>query len=381
MTAHLSCVLVLLAAGCDRVWQLDPLEPRHDAGADADLDGPPDIGIDARACFGSPQGLFQTCLTAPLDGPLFLSGIFDTTNDSRCRQVVQSTGRPVCVIAAESVTVSTAVVVRGARPLVLIAGDFIQIDAPVDGSSTAGRSGPGAKGLGECDTDGNGGNSAMGGAGGSGGTFGYRGGAAQHGGGVFTTAHPASVPVALLDVRGGCVGYTAGISSNVVSTAAKGGAGGGAIYLIAGNRITVSASGKVNASGAGGQGGPIRGGGGGGGGGGLFAFDAPKVTLDGAVFARGGGGGSGGSDMTEGNRGSEPAAAAGSTTGGTTATPGSGSGPGWPGCGGPNGTTGGNTDGTAATAGGGGGGGACGYIFVYAENKVVSAATSPAIQP
>lgn len=381
MTRCLPCLFVLLAAGCDRVWQLDPLDRPGDAATDAELDGPPDIALDARTCFGSQQHLFYTCLTGPVDAARFLSGTIDTTNDQSCRQVVQSSGEPVCVIAATSITISSSVIVRGARPLVLIAADFIQIDGTLDASSTAGRSGPGAQTLGDCDSDGNGTDSATGGGGASGGTFGFRGGAGQHGGGVFTTAHAASVPVTLADVRGGCVGYTGGLSTNNGGTKAKGGFGGGAVYLIAGTEIAVSTNAKINASGAGGSGGPTAGGGGGGGAGGLIAFDAPTVRIAGLVFARGGGGGSGGSMTIAGNRGEEPIDVTTTTKGGSSAPTGSGSGPGWVGCGGPNGTAGGNTDGTSATAGGGGGGGACGYIFVWADTKDITVATSPAILP
>jgi hypothetical protein len=370
----------MMIAGCDRIWQLDELgRPRADASViDAEMfDAPPD----ARACFGSPQGIFQTCLTAPLDPPLSLSGVLDTTNDSRCRPVIQSTGEPACVIAAASFSITNALIVRGARPLVLIAGDAITVDALLDGSSTQLRSGAGSQGNGACGTNGNGESATNGGAGGAGGTFGYRGGAPQGGGSVATTAHASELIVPLLDVRGGCSGATGGLSTTAGGTKARGGTGGGALYLIAGSRIDVTANAVINASGAGGNAGPVSGGGGGGGAGGLIALDAPTIVVAGQLFARGGGGGSGGSDTTSGNRGAEPADAIGGTNGGSPASTGSGSGPGWPGCGGPNGTDGGNNAGGTATAGGGGGGGACGYIFIYAETTTLSAMTSPIVMP
>jgi hypothetical protein len=307
--------------------------------------------------------------------------VLDTTNDTSCRPVIQSTGEPVCVIAAASIAIPNALVVRGSRPLVLISGDTITISAIVDASSTQIRSGAGSQGNNDCGTNGNGDSATNGGAGGAGGTFGYRGGFPQGGGSVAGSAHASELVVPLVDVRGGCSGATAGLSTTTGGTRARGGTGGGALYLIAGSRIDVTTSGVINASGAGGGGGPIRGGGGGGGAGGLIALDAPTVAVSGQLFARGGSGGSGGSDMTAGSHGNEAVDATTTTAGPLSASPGSGSGPGWPGCGGPNGMAGGNNAGGTATAGGGGGGGACGYIFVYADTRTISVPTSPIVMP
>jgi hypothetical protein len=374
--------LLVAGAGCDRIWQLDVVHAGSDAGREVDATDV-DAQPDARACFGSPLGMFQTCLTAPLDPPRALSGVLDTTNDSSCRQVVQSTGRPVCVIASEQITIANALVVRGERPLVLISGDTIQIEAPVDASSTLGRSAAGATALGICGNAGNGDDSATGGAGGAGGTFAFLGGSPMAGGGLVATAHAAEPVTPRLDVRGGCQGATGGISTTAGGSRSRGGFGGGAVYLIAATSITIGANALINASGGGGLGGAVRGGGGGGGSGGVIALDAPTITVDGELFARGGGGGSGGSDMTAGNRGSEATNAGSQTPGGSVASPGSGSGVGWPGCGAPNGTVGGNASpsGAASTAGGGGGGGACGYILLYGDTINVNAVANPAITP
>jgi hypothetical protein len=375
---------ITLHAGCDRVWKLDEVEPGRDAGtgldgADADaVDTPPD----ARACFGSSLGLFRTCLSAPLDPPLGLGGVLDTTNDTSCRSVVQSTGKEVCVIAAERIVIANALVVRGERPLVLISGDTIEVTALVDASSTAGRSAAGAISLGMCGSAGNGTDATNGGGGGAGGTFAFRGGNPMGGGGVAGTAHAAEPVTALLDLRGGCQGANGGLSTSG-GTRGRGGFGGGAVYLIAGTSIRIDTSGAINASGGGGIGGPIKGGGGGGGAGGIIGLDAPTVLVDGTLFARGGGGASGGSDTAVGLKGSEPTNATTQTPGGSVALSGTGSGNGWPGCGAPNGTVGGDAvpGGAAVAAGGGGGGGACGYIFAYGESVMINAVTNPAVQP
>jgi hypothetical protein len=371
--------LLVAGAGCDRIWQLDVVQVGGDAGRDVDATDV-DAQPDARACFGSPLGMFQTCLDAPLDPPRALAGVLDTTNDTSCRQVVQSTGTPVCVIASEQITIANALLVRGARPLVLISGDTIQIDAPVDASSTTGRSAAGATSLSICGNAGNGGDSATGGAGGAGGTFAFVGGTPMGGGGVIATAHAAEPVTPLLDVRGGCQGANGGISTTAGGPRSRGGFGGGALYLIAATSIAIGPDASINASGSGGLGGPVRGGGGGGGSGGMIGLDAPMITVDGQLFARGGGGGSGGSDTTAGVRGDEPTNAEGQTPGGSAAIDGSGSGVGWPGCGSPNGTAGGNATppGAASTAGGGGGGGACGYILVYGGTVKINASTNPA---
>ncbi len=365
---------VVLFTGCDRVWRLDPIEGvTLDAQTDAELDADVDAVIPV-TCFGVQDGLFKPCIPTP-QGELRLSGDLETTTDTRCTLIAQTTGTQVCVITAEKIEISGPLVARGNYPLVLVASGTIDVSATIDASSTAGRKGAGAQGA--CGNAGHGSDAALGGGGGAGGNFAFLGGGAAPGGGDNSTAHAPDPVELLVDVRGGCTGYHGGLSTNAGGIAGAGGRGGGAVYLIAGQAIRVVA--PINVSGSGGFPGPVRGGGGGGGAGGLIGFDAPTLVVMADLIARGGGGGSGGSDAAAGLRGSEPSGTGGSTPGGATAT-GTGSGIGWPGCGAPDGTVGGSA-GPTASAGGGGGGGACGYIRNYAVSTTITAIANPKITP
>lgn len=251
----------MLLAGCDRVWRLDPIEGTSDAaGTEADADAELDADVDAVApvtCFGNESGLFRPCISSP-QGDLRLSGDLETTTDARCSMIAQSTGTPVCVIAAENIEVTGPLVARGTSPLVLVASGAIQVGAAIDASSNAGRRGAGAQGM--CGTAGQGTDAVNGGGGGAGASFAFAGGGAAPGGGDNATAHAPDPVELLVDVRGGCTGYRGGLSTSAGGTAAIGGRGGGAVYLIAGQQIRVLA--PINVSGSGGAAGPVRGGGG-----------------------------------------------------------------------------------------------------------------------
>lgn len=342
--------------------------------------------IDARQCFG--VGLLKLCLSAAPTGDKTLSTAINT-DTGPCTQVIGQTGSPtmapdLCVIASKTITVQGSVTVQGSRALVLIAAETIVVSggATLDASSTAHtnprRVGPGAN-LGVCTAPGaadNAGGGAGGGAGGSLATKGGDGGrgnlnapggpknASQGGKAGATQAAPTLL-------RGGCNGGKGGDSQiiNNVGNGAAGGKGGGAVYLIAGTSITVT--GDVFASGAGGDatnnnaGGEQ--GGGGGGTGGMIGFDAPTVTINGRVVANGGAGGGGGGQDTGGKPGGDGT----TTSWNMQATPGDA------GMGGPigirlapgaPGTAVGlssNVDGPDADTGGGGGGGGLGIITVY----------------
>jgi hypothetical protein len=349
--------ITVLLAGCDLIFSVDHID-RVDASIARDVT--PDA-----TCLG--VGLLNLC--AEGGGQVGITTAINTTIDGRCRKVPQDNGPPLCVIDGERIAVSEYVQVTGESPLVLLATSTIEITAQLDVSSRATRIGAAAQ-LG-C-ASGVGTNGSAGGGGGGGGTYGFIGGGGGAGQlGMFTTS-PGGSPSPVLPqvaIYGGCAGGAGGI---VTGTRAAGGAGGGAVYMIARDRIFVSSTGSINASGAGGRGAPIRGGGGGGGAGGFIALDAPMIMIDGAVFARGGGGGGGGGTTTAGGAGTDPMPTT-QTPGGVAGSTGGTSG--GDGCGAPNGMQGGIT--SSATTGGGGGGGGCGRIRVYGQRSG-SGVTNPA---
>ena len=119
-------------------------------------------------------------------------------------------------------------------------------------------------------------------------------------------------------------------------------------------------SGRVNASGAGGQAGTLNdSGGGGGGSGGMIVFDAPMRQVTGTVMAQGGGGGGGSGGVGAGTPGADP------TEAGMGAIPGDGyhAGGGTGGAGGTGAIAADAGDGQAGNLiGGGGGGGGAGIV-------------------
>ena len=118
-------------------------------------------------------------------------------------------------------------------------------------------------------------------SGGAGGTYGTTGG----GSAAAAFGTPELVPLA-----GGMTGQDS-------CNSRRGGLGGGALQLSAGNELVVL--GSISAPGAGGEGGAATGtclGGAGGGSGGALLLEAPKVIVSGALGAHGGGGGGGGSN-------------------------------------------------------------------------------------
>lgn len=203
-----------------------------------------------------------------------------------CRFTDTSNGRSWCVFVQDDIDLEE-LVASGAKPLVLLARHTITLpaDVTIDASShRGGLVGPGANPSDCVVVDGT---VSSGGAGGS---FGTRGGSGGNSGPM------ASSVLTTTRFAGGCAGGTGPQIS-------PGGAGGGAIYLVAGDEIVIQ--GTINASGAGGTGGSAGGGGGGGGGsGGMIILSAPILTISNgaSVFANGGGGGQGGG-LTEGEAG------------------------------------------------------------------------------
>jgi hypothetical protein len=334
----------------------------------------PDAGdIDATPenCYGT--GLVTACFDAAPTGTLMLGGnqAIDTDTDTRC--AITTNTLDACVLAAESITVSTGFFRgNGTRPLVLVATQTISITSTLSVASLRqfNVSGAGADMPG-C----NAGTAPTGSSGGAGGSFGGVGGS----GASVGTGGVAGAVLSPTSLRGGCSGQDGADSVSPLGPGAKG-RGGGALYLIAETSITVG--GLVNASGAGGGGGGTgaSGGGGGGGSGGFIGFDTPSLMVTGNVLANGGGGGEGSGAQTTGVPGQDTS---------TATTPAAG------GAGGSNfGTDGGSgsvaaqkngTSGAAACTGtcttptsGGGGGGGAGIIKLY---RATSASGGGGISP
>ncbi|MDB4954798.1 MAG: hypothetical protein JWO36_2367 [Myxococcales bacterium] len=278
-----------------------------------------DAPIDApNMCFGT---TVHVCLTTLPTGPRALPASPFDTGGTSCDQIVTQTNGPdLCVLAGTTISVSSAFVAIGSRPLVLVATDSLTVSNTLDVSSTIQprRKGAGANANG-CVSTGMVGTSDMGGGGGgAGGSFGTVGG----NGGIGDTNNnfppagvaPGGVAAAAQTpqhLRGGCPGGKGGDGDDPgmnpnASPGGPAGDSGGAVALIAHNSITIP--GGVYASGAGGEATPglsgsnncgltnggFEQGGGGAGAGGMIVIDAPAITIAGRVVANGGAGAGGG---------------------------------------------------------------------------------------
>jgi hypothetical protein len=276
-------------------------------------DPPGDAPIDelspTAVCVGTPTApLGQVCLDPPPALMTINSGrVIDTDDDPGCQHTYN--GVTVCVIPVETINVGASITASGGLPLVLWSSASMTISGVVDvGSNTlAGRKGAGANpstcasGLpldGELDT------TSSVGSGGAGGSFtndaitvgGAAGGdAATTGAGGKPT--PTQSPLAF---HGGCAGGEGGDPSGSGSTSP--GNGGGAVYIVAKQGITVTANmGRISAGGGGGGGGGASSAGGhGGGSGGWIVLDATdgSITDTSALIGAFGGGGGGGANST-----------------------------------------------------------------------------------
>jgi hypothetical protein len=360
--------------------------------------GPDDGGnggdSDAGFCLGG-KLLGSVCLASAPTMPLAYAATttINTAQSSACTETRAQTGGPsYCLIAATTIDIPAGATLRaiGPNPLVLFASGKITIQGTLDAASHVGDTldlkpvpGAGARTTVECNALGVDGTSsndpAYGGGGGAGGSFGGVGGAGGNGrGGVaHGNPRPASSPTVLV---GGCQGGHGGDGAGGGGGGA-GGLGGGAIYVLAGESITVS--GKLNSAGAGGGAGGAgldsSGAGGGGGAGGMIGLEAPHIDVTGTVIANGGGGGGGGGDQYNrpGSPGQDPQAPA-------TPAPGGGGGSGGGAAGGAGSTaplTGasgiavsGCSNGSCAGGGGGGGGG---IVHFYGTTTMVGSISPP----
>jgi hypothetical protein len=381
-----------LLSGCADIFDLVPVS--SDAGATVDADA---SGDTASSCpFGElglngpgGAGLFSACLTTEPAPLLQTPATIDTRMASDCTYVIPQTpplSESVCVIVAVDIEVASTTRALGSIPLVLVATHMISVTGTLDASSArTGVNGPGNN-YASCPNglQGQTGAMTLSGAGGAGATFQSIGGA---GGNAESDAILGGTPAPIAEgptfIRGGCRGGQGGLGGAM--SGGTGGAGGGAIYLIAGDSITISSTGLLNVSAEGGAGGSKGastgahgGGGGGGGSGGLIGLDAPAVTLSkGARLIANGGGGGGGAGVATGGDGDNGKSAL------TTTFP-------FPADGGPLQVAGGNGGNATAEAvagangglsgSGGGGGGGLGYIKIYSASAPVDlgAISSPA---
>ncbi len=312
-----------------------------------------ELGVDAAIVPDAHSGDPSTCAgvgwlaeTCPvvITPPRVLGSAINTETD--CDEIFVNN----CLIAAEAITMSGTFVVTGPRPLVVFARKSLTVAAGsvIDvlagsGNGCAASTAGASTGVGSAAT-----------GGGPGGTLGGRGG---YGGGASTNVKAMSVAATTITTfRPGCPGGNGGVGPSTLPAA--GGAGGGAIYLVAGEMITIA--GTLRAPGRGGAGAtPQAGasaGGGGGGSGGMIVLDAPRILVQGALLAHGGGGGGGARDGTGGSGGAGTIVNGAAANGGLSA--GTGSSAGGSGSGGSSLTGGTALDATAGGGAGGGGGGA-----------------------
>jgi hypothetical protein len=356
--ARLLLLALVLGGGCGWVAGLD--DPISGNGGDGDV---------GDFCYGT--GLVRVCFSAEPTGDQMVSSTI-STGDFSCSANVISGGTGLCVLSGSSITIppGSSVLATNASgttaiPLVLVATDSITISGTLDAAGGhSSSSTPAGSGFSGCQSGTNPGS----GGGGQGGSFlaaGGNGGAGSGSGG----AAGMELPIPTM-VHGGCPGARGGGGSG-----GNGAKGGGAVYLIAVNTITID--GRVDASGGGGGGTDDNGGAGGGGGGsgGMIALDAPTLSITGAVCAVGGSGAAGSATSSSSASGMS---GGGGTTACTIGTPGVGQST--AGSGGAGATNGVGTAGAAGTngAGGGGGGGSSGYIKIFGGSPGSATIVPPA---
>jgi hypothetical protein len=372
---------LLLLAGCYRPAAAPPCAVDPDAEGCTPDDGASDTMPDSSfTCEGGRlhgTSIVQICIpdTAIVPPSFPLDGDFNSTDPASCNQTPTIEGVEVCVLWAETITIGQGGVI-GSRPVVLVATDTLTISTGgllnASSSSDGTRVGAGAT-LNDC--AGSAGSGDIGGGGGSGGAGGWFEGDAGNGGqGGNSQAGGTVVGPTPLAFRPGCRGGTGrGDPGN-------GGRAGGAVFLIAGARIVISAGSVINASGGGGQAAAMQSGGAGGGSGGFVGLDAPVIIVDGVIFALGGGGSPGGGINNAGGSGKSalgPQTVAAATAGVNNCQGTGGAGGGRDAAGSPGGT------GTNECGGGGGGGsvGVIGFANGEVNDETTRFAPAPQMLP
>ncbi len=298
--------------------------------------------------------------------------------------------RGVQAIWAQGVTIESGTTLRveGTKALMIISTADIKVSGIIDVSSSwnsATKSFDTGAGSEPSDclftTPQTGGDCNDGGGGGGGGGFSGGGGTGGRGGGTRDCNGEIGIPggtggrrlsTPQGKIRGGCAGARGG-NGDATALYGLGGAGGGAVHLVA--QTLIGIEGFIYAGGAAGAGAEDRrSGGGGGGSGGFIGLEAPDVEIyPGAVLAANGGGGGGGTDGGLRSSGQDGQLSDDPATGGVGHAGGNG-GPGGAATS-TNGQPGGDGD-----RGGGGGGGGGGFIVVYHEPPAIAsgAIISPA---
>ena len=312
---------------------------------------------------------FAPCAIPPPAAPPALgAGMYEIDSDTGMLTGAVTAQLPYAVVGSVGVvsltelTVAANVTLRakGTRPLVIASWSMLTVHGTVDVSSRAGEMAGAGASSDACDASAGGEGKAGvdGDGGGGGGGFGNAGGLGGNGDAIANSGGTAGVMRGLPQILdGGCPGGNAGPGAD--GTPGKGGASGGAIALVAKDKLIVD--GVVHAGGAGGTGG-VQGqtGGGGGGSGGMIRLEAAMVELAAAgTLAANGGQGGGGCDNGTADAGADGAADAIAANAGDNSE----------GAGTPGGAGGWKTTTTGANAtqsndGGGGGGGGVGYIVV-----------------
>ncbi len=213
------------------------------------------------------------------------------------QEVTQSDGSRLGVFAARNIRIEATATVsaRGSIPLALVALETMYIGGTLDfGADDSGTYAGGYESPEVTDTnkDGNGP------GGGTAGSEAHSGGGGSYCGGGGMDGNEEG--------NGGAV-YGNEILSPLMGGSSGGsvfaGAGGGAVQLVAGTSIRISATGQVTAGGGAGDYG-------GGGSGGAILIESPEVTIDGVVAANGGGGGGKGGGAENGMASDQPASGA-----------------------------------------------------------------------
>jgi|GEM_PF-4591303 len=310
--------------------------------------------------------------------------------------IMPGDGTPTAVLSISALTISagTTITVTGPKPLLVLAWSTLAIDGALDASSRRAAQQIGAGANEGCTTlTGATGSDAVdpgiGGSGGGGGGGAQGAGGLGGTGGKVVVAGGAGGVAAAARFRGGCPGGASGAAGHgataPATSRALGGAGGGALRLIARDQITVGSAAVVSANGAAGAGAPMQSacGGGGGGAGGYLGFEAPVVAIDGTVTANGGGGGGGGGAMDVGHDGEDGAASAIAALGGagssSTCGRAGGTGSDTASLDGHGGASFATTTDCMTTGGGGGGGGAAGFLVI--ASPAFTAGASATISP
>jgi hypothetical protein len=346
-----------------------------------DAGGGDDGGTTKGPCFGS---FVTVCFTTSEDVPKTpamlpsdLTIELDTDSSPLCDQH-NDRKDDYCVIAGAGFTlaVNQSINGYGSKPLVLMSTTTMRLEATSTVTVSSNRAGgPLATGAGANPAACVNGIPAVSAGGGYGGSFGGKGGNGEQVGGTTggIPADPLNSPPSVL--RGGCPGGTGADSGGM------GGSGGGAVALIA--KTSIELDGTINASGAGGRGGPAStSGGGGGGSGGMIVLDASSITVLGSLFANGGGGGQGGTTGGghEGADGGESPAPQTAAPAGNNTTGGREGGSGGVGSSGTR-LNAGNAGSVAATGNGGGGGGGGGAGFIRASGITGDLIAPPSFLP